>query len=97
MSACSKSLGNACPGLFSCQAPRLEFQIVDHKDGGGDAVDYYCLSAFTPYQMSLLCQFLDSVKKLSPGVSMAASIDVFLSFGVCSAACASFARDTTER
>jgi len=66
MSECTKSLGQDCPGLFACQVPRLELQLVDHNDGGGDAVDYYCLNAFNPHQMALFHQFLDSVKALSP-------------------------------
>jgi len=82
MQECSKSHGNACPGLFACQVLRLEFQIVDHNDGGGDAVDYYCLNAFTSHQMSLLRQFLDSVKELSPCISMAPSMDAFTPSGL---------------
>jgi hypothetical protein len=66
MAKCKEIGAQACSHPFGCNQQHFEFQLVDDKGDGGNAIEFFCINTLSPQQFTLLQQFIKSVTNKAP-------------------------------
>lgn len=74
MEKCDKMDVHGCSEIFTCQQDHYELQLVECKNGDGEATQFFCINSLTSWQYDLLQQLLLSLSTSDASPSQHSSV-----------------------